>query len=57
MITTFAVIGAFVVGYVIGTVTASAYHSKRECRHCMRRLVENGFSVDGKTYKPMEVSA
>jgi len=42
------------VGAAIGLMTGEAYHSKRECRECMRRIVKYGFGVDGKSYKAVE---
>ena len=42
------------VGASIGLMTGEAYHSKRECRECMRRIVKHGFSSDGKNYSAVE---
>jgi hypothetical protein len=44
----------FAVGASIGLMTGEAYHSKRECRECMRRVVRHGFSSDGKNYSAVE---
>lgn len=50
MIMTFAVIGAVLVGYVIGILQNVYVHSKRECRECYRRMREYGVKIDGKDY-------
>lgn len=56
-----ACIGGFAIGGFCGFcffgVIAGAknwYHSKRECRECLRRRVEYGFQVDGKEYDCVE---
>jgi len=59
MITTFAVIGAFVVAFALGLAIGGscrrAYISKKICRECRRTIVEYGFHSDGKEYKAQEV--
>lgn len=54
MITTSAVIGAVLVGYVIGILQTVYANSKRECRECYRRMLEYGVKIDGKDYVLME---
>lgn len=45
---------AFVFGFVAGTFVADGYKSKRICNECLRRLVKNGFGVDGKDYEVVD---
>ena len=56
-----SIIGGFAIGAFLGFAFAIAfklsiiaYHSKRECRECLRTRVEYGFYVDGKEYECVE---
>ena len=42
---------SFALGLFIGLCVADGYKSKRTCRECQRRLVRDGFSVDGEDYE------